>query len=192
MARGETMSNQSAKCPYETLKTRDIYHDSWVHVREDHVVHPNGQQGHFTVINMNPGVCVLPVTADHMTYLVKQYRHAISQESIELVSGAIEKGETPLAAAKREMQEEIGLEAKEWIDLGIVNPLTTLVNVPNHMFLARQFKENKGHRDPTEPLEVVKVPLAKLIDMVMCCVITHAPSCVLILKAERCLNKSKR
>ena len=75
-------------------------------------------------------------TMDHV-YLVRQYRHPIGRYLLELPAGGLEPGEEPLAAAKRELREEVGLEAREWTSLGSFFSSPGFANERLHAFLAR-------------------------------------------------------
>jgi ADP-ribose pyrophosphatase len=182
---------RETKGPYQVVSTRKAYENPWLSVREDRVIRPGGKEGYFGIIEMKAGSSVLALTAQNEVYLVKEYKYGVERDSIELVSGAIEPDETPLNAAKREMKEELGLEADEWIDLGVVDPFTTAVRSPNYMFLAVGVHEGDGNPEEGEVLEIIKTPFAEAIDMVMRSEITHSASCVLILKVDKYLQGLK-
>ena len=176
------------KGPYKVLSTRNAYENPWLSVREDRVIRPGGKEGYFGVIKMKAGSSVLALTRQSEVYLLREYKYGIERNSIELMSGALEGEETPLEAARRELKEELGLEADEWIDLGVVDPFTTVVHSPNYMFLALGVHEGERSPDEGEVLEVIKTAFSTAIDMVMRSEITHSASCVLILKADKYLQ----
>jgi 8-oxo-dGTP pyrophosphatase MutT (NUDIX family) len=180
--------NQETNGPYKVLSTRKAYENPWLSVREDRVIRPGGKEGYFGIVEMKAGSSVLALTPQNEVYLVKEYKYGIERDSIEVMSGALEENEIPLEAAKRELKEELGLEADEWIDLGVVDPFTTAVRSPNYLFIAMGVREGERSPDEGEVLEIIKTPLSNAIDMVMRSEITHAASCVLILKAERYLR----
>lgn len=180
--------DQETKGPYKVLSTRKTYENPWLSVREDRVIRPGGTEGYFGIIEMKAGSTVLALTRMNEVYLVKEYKYGIERDSIELMSGALEENETPLEAAKRELKEELGLEADEWIDLGVVDPFTTAVSSPNYIFIAMGVHEGEHSPDEGEVLEIIKTPFSNAIDMVMRSEITHSASCVLILKADRYLR----
>jgi ADP-ribose pyrophosphatase len=176
------------KGPFEFLSRKTVYSNPWLEVYEDKVIRPGGREGYFGVVQMKAGSSVLAITDNNEAYLVKEYKYAIERESVELMSGALEENETPLDGARRELKEELGLEARDWIDLGVVDPFTTLISSPNYMFLALGITEGKRNPDEGEVLEVLKVPFAEVVDMVMRSEISHSASCVLILKAQQYLH----
>jgi ADP-ribose pyrophosphatase len=178
--------------PYEILMSRPVYENPWMTVREDDVQHRSGEKAKFGVVDMKPGVTVLPMDEDGTTYLVREFKYALGGESLEAVSGGIESGESPEQAGLREIGEEVGLVAGEWIDFGTIDPFTTVIRSPNHMFLARKLASLRRTRTPAERLETVKMPFEDALDAVLRGEITHGASCVLILKTQHFLSRPRR
>ena len=113
----------------------------------------------------------------------------MGEDTIEAVSGGTDGKEKPLGTAKRELKEELGIEAREWADLGKVNPFTTVVRSPAYLFMARDLKFSGSRPEKSEIIKVLKVKLDDAVRMVMESKITHGPSCVLILKAKNFLRE---
>jgi ADP-ribose pyrophosphatase len=174
--------------PYQLQSRRDVYRSRWLYLREDQVVRPDGGAATFGVIEMRAGSTVLAVNGRKEVYLVREFKYGIERHSIELISGAIEDGETPLIAARRELKEEIGLSAREWVDLGVIDPFTTVVRSPNYLFLALDVQSGESQPEDGEVLECITVPFAEALEMVRRSEITHGASCVAILKAARYLD----
>ncbi|MBW4607080.1 MAG: NUDIX hydrolase [Hassallia sp. WJT32-NPBG1] len=170
--------------PWTIQETNQKFQDSFINVREDHVLRPDGKPGKYATVKMKPAVAILPIDSDRNVYLVRQFRYALGKESIEVVCGAVEEDEPKIEAAKREIEEEVGIKASELIDLGMVNLDTSIVHCPLQMFLAKQLTFTEAHREGTETIQTVKVTFDSAVQMVMDNTITHAPSCVLILKAR--------
>lgn len=178
--------------PWKIKNSQEKYKNSWIRVREDKVLTPAGKNSIFGVVEMVAGISVLPMDSNRFVYLTKEFHYAIEQYSVEVVSGAINKGENDLKAAKRELKEELGIEAKEWVNLGVVNPFTTVIKSPAAMFLARNMNFSESMPDDTERIDIIKVKFNKAVEMVMQSKITHGPSCVLILKAAEYLRKKQK
>jgi len=175
--------------PWTITETILKYKNKWIQVTEDRVIRPDGQPGIFGIVTMNPGVSVLPVDEQGYVYLTKEFHYALGKESIEVVSGAIDSGEKDIDAAQRELQEELGILADDWVNLGTVHPFTTVINSPAELFLARKLKFTHQNLEGTEVLSLYKVKLEEALNMVLESKITHGPSCVLILKAKIYLKK---
>src|SRR5215471_2564392 len=95
--------------PYTVLSSEARYRNRWIALREDRVIRPGGSEGLFGVVEMASGSSVLAIDADSNVFLVCEYKYAIGRDSLEVVSGAMDDGETPLVAAQRELREETGL-----------------------------------------------------------------------------------
>jgi len=165
------------------------YKNPWIKVVEEKVIRLDGKSGVFGIVRMIGGVSILPLDEEGYVYLTKEFHYAIGIEDIEAVSGGEDNGEKPIETAKRELKEELGIEAEEWIDLGLVNPFTTIVESSQKIFLARKLKFGASSQEEIESVELIKVKFEDAVQMVMDSIITHGPSCVLILKADRYLNK---
>jgi ADP-ribose pyrophosphatase len=106
---------------------------------------------------------ILPITQNDEMFLVKQYRYALQKESLELVAGQIDEGEDPLVAAKRELSEETGLEAKNWEKFTTFNQGANFSGVV-HVFIAKDFVEKDAHPDDDEDIvAVLKMPVKDVI-----------------------------
>ena len=113
------------------------------------------------------------------------------RETIEVVSGAIDPGETPLAAARRELQEEAGYTSANWIDAGRLDPFTSLIDSPNYMFIALDIKRVEFQADEEEAVEPELVPLAEALQMAIGGTITHGASCLCSSKPTRAVQVRK-
>jgi ADP-ribose pyrophosphatase len=174
--------------PWKVHATREVYRDPWLTVTRDEVTRPDGRPGTYCTVHILQGVSVLALDGDGTAYLTDEFHYAVGRRTLEVVSGGRDPGEEPLAAAKRELKEELGIEADDWTDLGVVDPFTSMLLSPTHLFLARGLRFGSYDREGTEQIRTVRLPLAEAVAAVMDGRITHAPSCTLILKAERFLR----
>ncbi|MCT7952017.1 NUDIX hydrolase [Ancylothrix sp. C2] len=174
--------------PWTIEETEKKYHNSFIDVQEDQVVQPDGKPGSYATVKMKAGVAVLPMDDEGNVYLVKQFRYALKRESVEVVCGAIDGDEPPLEAAKREVKEELGIEAAEWTDLGMFDMDTSIVNCPVFLFTATNLKFTSTEREGTETMKTVKMSLEEAVENVMESSITHGPSSILILKGNTAMN----
>lgn len=167
-----------------TIKeTHRKYKNEFIEVFEDEVVKPDGKDGAFATVHIKAGASVLPVDDEGNVYLVKQFRYVIGEESLEAPCGAIEN-EEPLAAAKRELKEELGIEAEEWISLGTAETDTSIVSCPAHFFVARKLTFGQPDREGVEVMKTVKISFDEAVEKVLSSEIRHGTSCILILKAK--------
>ncbi len=112
----------------KVLESRWIYSGPVFGVRQDRVVEPGGLTATRDVVTHFGSVVLLPVFPDGRLLLVRQYRHAVGRFLWELVAGRIEPGESPLAAARRELLEETGYSARRFRRLLEVFPTPGFVS----------------------------------------------------------------
>lgn len=132
---------------------------------------------------MKAGVAILAVDDDDHARLIRLFRYALGRDSLEVVSGGIDGDEPPLAAAQRELHEELGLTAGDWQELGRINLDTSIVHGPVWLFLARDLQPGSPEREGSEVITPQTVPLATAIAQALSGEITHSPSCVALLRA---------
>src|SRR3954447_23762839 len=149
------MSFVQQRGPWTVLESQQLYANPWIQVREDRVIKPDGLVGTFGVVELKPGVSVLPLGDDGMVHLVRVFRYTLGRDSLEAVAGGIEDGESPEEAARRELREEVGIEAKEVIPLGVADQLTENVVSPVHLFQARGLQFVEAQREATEQISRV-------------------------------------
>jgi len=177
--------------PWTIKESRERFQGKMFRVFEDEVIRPDGTDGTYATIHINPGVETLALDADGFVYLVKEFRYAAGRETIECVGGGIDESEEPVEAARRELREELGIEAEEWTELGELQYATSIVTSPAKIFLARSLKFVEKDEDSGEVIETVKMPFAEAVEKALNGEFVHAISCVLILRAQHYLNAVK-
>jgi 8-oxo-dGTP pyrophosphatase MutT (NUDIX family) len=172
-----------------TVKSSErIYADEFAEVWVDEVLKPDGEPGRRATMRMKPGVAVLALDGEGFAHLVRTFRYGVGKECVEVVQGAAEEGEEPDAAARRELKEELGAEAGDLTDLGLVDAITSQVFSPARIFLARGLRFGEPETESTETLRPFKVKFDEAVRMVMDGEITQGISCTLILKAARLIS----
>lgn len=173
------------KGPYELLKTKSIYKNPWIEVREDKVIRPDGKEGIFGVVNYSPGVHIMALDENGNVLLIREYMYAIEREDLMFPAGGIDKGEDPLTAAERELYEEVGYKSNDWQELGIINPLTMIVKSPYYLFLALDCRR-VGKNEST--IEIEKRTISEVEDLIENGSITMAGTVCAFYKAKKCFE----
>jgi ADP-ribose pyrophosphatase len=137
----------------------------WVTIAEKTVQFAAGEPPHvYHCLRQAAYVAVLATTPDGLIALVRQYRPCVEDFTWEFPAGTLEDGETPEAAARRELREETGLQAESLVNLGCFYPDTGRLQVPSHAFFAR-VASLPADRAGIGQLETKLVTLAGLHEM---------------------------
>jgi 8-oxo-dGTP pyrophosphatase MutT (NUDIX family) len=145
-------------------------------VREDAVVRPDGQPGIYGVVHFkNVAVGVL-ATEGGEVYLVGQYRYALERYSWEIVEGGCPEGEETLDAARRELEEETGLRARDWERMGEAHLSNSVSDELAVWYLATGLEQGECRPEGTERLQVRRVPVEEALRMALSGEITDALS----------------
>jgi ADP-ribose diphosphatase len=145
------------------LSSETIYRGRVVSMRVDRIALPGGSVAVREVVEHPGAVVVVALDKDGGVYLVRQYRHPLGAYLLEFPAGCIEAGEEPLAAAQRELREEVGLEAREWTPLGSFFSSPGFASEHLYAFLARGLESVETDPDDDEDISVVRYPLTELL-----------------------------
>lgn len=157
-------------------------------VKRDQVRLPNGHISQREYV-MHPGaVAIVPLLANGNVVLEKQFRYPLLQVFIELPAGKIDPGEDILVTGQRELLEETGYSAAEWIKLGHQYPCIGYSNEVIHMYLARGLYAGTHQRDEDESLEVFEASFADCLSMIQNGQITDGKTIVALMLAEKYLQ----
>jgi len=116
----------------------------------------NGKTFTKDIITRTPTVIIIPENEKGEIYLVSQYRDSMEKVLIETVAGHMEKGDTPLVAAKKELHQETGLTAKTWEQMGTFY-VSANMNAEVHIFYATDLEEGMQDLDEDEDIEIIKI-----------------------------------
>lgn len=162
---------------WKTLSSKIVYGNSFLRIREDDVVRPNGVRAPYYVLERQPFSIIIPLTKKDETYLVCQYRYPVKRYSWEFPMGNAD-GRSALETAKAELKEETGLKAKKYHQIGSFFVANGHSNQRAHVFIAQQLVEGKAEPEQNEFLEVKKMPIKKVGEMISKAEILDAPTIV--------------
>lgn len=173
------------------MSSKIIYESPWIKIRLDNIIRHDGKKGTYDVVQFKGGIGVVALDSDNKFYLVGQYRYAPQVYSWEIPKGAFESfghHELPLFAAKRELKEETGIEAKSWKQLAAVHTLMGSTDDKVYLFLARSILKGKSHPEETEGIVLKKVNFEQFYRMVKAGLVTDATSIAGVLLSEKLLR----
>lgn len=166
----------------KTLETRKIYEGKIINLRNDMVLLPNGQKSQREVVEHPGGVCVAAVTDDNCLLFVRQFRYPYKKEILELPAGKLNPGEDPLTCGKRELKEETGATASNYISLGRILPSPGYTNEVIYLYLATDLSFGDQQPDEDEFLDVLKISLNDTVKKILSGEICDAKTQVAVLR----------
>lgn len=157
--------------------------------KHDEISLPNGSAA-FREYVLHPGaVLIVPLLPNGNVVLERQFRYPLRQVFVELPAGKIEPGEDVLVTGKRELFEETGYTASNWMSLGLQHPCIGYSNEVIHMFLATNLTAGESALDEGEFLEVFELPFDECLEMVQRGEITDSKTIAALFLAEKYLAK---
>lgn len=174
------------------MESVDLHRDGWVMaLRADRLTRPGAtdEEPFRRLVLEHPGaVIVLAVDDEDRVCLLRQYRHPARRRFVELPAGLIDvAGEDAVDTARRELREEVGLEAREWVSLGSTYSSPGITSEVMHLYLARGLtpvgREDFTPEHEEADMETFWAPYADLHAAVLDGRVTDAPLMLAVLLA---------
>ena len=148
---------------FEALGGETVYHGHIVDVRIERFRHADGAEVTREIVRHRGAVGIVAYDAEHV-WLVRQPREAVEESALlEIPAGRLDKdGEQPLAAAQRELAEEIGRGARSWEPIVVYYTGAGFTDERVHLFCARELYEAHADSGEEERIEIVPWPLGEL------------------------------
>jgi len=151
--------------PWSVTSQRIVYDNPWIAVTEYQAIAPTGRPALYGKVTFkNRAIGVVPLHADGTVTLVGQNRFPHANYSWEIPEGGAPLDEDPLDGAKRELAEEVGLEAGDWRKILRMELSNSITDEVCHGFLALDLTSTDTAPDETEDLAMARVPFAQALD----------------------------
>jgi ADP-ribose pyrophosphatase len=160
----------------KTVSSRQIYDGRAVKLRVDTVRKPNGKTTTREIVEHSDCVAVVVLDSKDKVILVSQYRKAVGKTLLEIPAGGIDPGEQPIASVRRELQEEIGYLPNKIDKLGGFYAAPGYCTEYLHLYLATHLVPSRREAEDTEDIEVVRVPLSRIPELIASGEISDAKS----------------
>ncbi len=160
----------------KTLSSQPVYSGRVVKLRVDTVKLASGRETKREIVEHSDCVAIVVTDGDNNVLLVKQFRKPAEKELLEIPAGGIEAGEDPLTTVQRELSEETGYRAKKVTRLGGFYSAPGYCTEYLHLFLATELAPNHLIAEDTEEIEVVRVALSQIPELIASGAICDAKS----------------
>jgi ADP-ribose pyrophosphatase len=155
----------------DCIHTERVYDGRIVRVDLDTVRAPDGSEMRLEMVRHQGASAIVPLLSgldseDPSVLLIKQYRYATGGTIWEIPAGVLDPGEEPIDCAKRELLEEVGAEAEELDHLITIYTTPGFTDERIHIFLATGLTVGKTRHEPDEFIEVVALPLSRILEMI--------------------------
>jgi ADP-ribose pyrophosphatase len=175
----------SADYTEKLLASHTRYEGKLLTLKEDEVHLPDGSTGVREYVVHQGASMVVPLFEDFSLLFERQFRYPVGNHFLELPAGKVDRGEAPLAAARRELFEETGYVAERWQHLATLYPCVGYSNERVDLFLARGLKHEDHPGEDGEFIECVSIGLDEALELVVHGEITEAKTIVGIFWADR-------
>ena len=167
-----------------TLTSQLIFDGKVLHLYKDTISLPGGGEGMREYCKHGGAVCVVPLTREGEVVCVRQYRYALQRVTLEIPAGKLDSPtEDHLEAALRELREETGYTPAKITPMGDLATSPALLTEIIYMYLAEELTEGEVDPDEDEFIELVKIPLEDMVDMILRGEIQDAKTQAAVLKA---------
>lgn len=148
--------------PFELINSEVLLQGRAFKIRRDTLKTPNGGKAKYEIIEHGGSVVIVPIDDDRNVLFVRQYRHATGGDLLELPAGTRDDEEPYEECARREVREEIGMEAGQLQRVGEFYLAPGYSSEFMAVFLAMELKHNPLPGDEDEFLQVEKIPLQEV------------------------------
>ncbi|MDO8617518.1 MAG: NUDIX hydrolase [Candidatus Uhrbacteria bacterium] len=143
------------------LSSKIVHKNPWYCVRHDKLIWPDNSRGEYFVMELPDGIIMI-AEQDQKLLLVEQHRYTLKTSSLEFCTGGLNKRETILHGAKRELQEETGYEAHRLRTIGSFEALNGITPHRMHVVVTDHLRQKKDDLEPSEyDLRVRWIPISK-------------------------------
>jgi 8-oxo-dGTP pyrophosphatase MutT (NUDIX family) len=154
--------------PWTRRSRRVAYENAWITIWHDEVIRPDGEAGIYGVVHFaNLAVGVLALDESGRVLLVGQHRYALDQYSWEIPEGGVPAAESALDGARRELREETGIEAGDWVEMSRSHLSNSVSDEEAVIFLATGLTHGEASPDGTESLAIHWLPFAEVLAMTL-------------------------
>ena len=171
------------------LSSEQIYQGRQFSFVKEHVTLPHNIDTEMAFVRHPGSAVIIPFFEDNTIGLIEQYRHVINDYIYEIPAGTIDSGESPLQCAMRELEEETGYAASQFIALGQTYLLPAYSDEISYVYLARDLTRTAQNLDADEIITLHWFAVPEILQMIDSQAISDALSILAIFRALRYLDQ---
>ena len=172
------------------VKSNLLYDGRIIKLYNDQILLPNEKTAFREYVKHPGGVCVVPITEENEILLVRQYRYPYSKQVVEIPAGKRDSVfEDTLEGGKRELKEELGVTAKNFVFLGEFYPTPGYTDEVIYMYAATGLSFSESSPDEDEFVKAEKYSLDTLVQMIMSGQIKDGKTQAAVLKVKYLKDK---
>lgn len=159
----------------------------WLKVRQDRIELKGNQEIEYAYRVSRGAVVIVPVTAEGKIVLLKQYRYAVDAWCLEVPAGGMhdKEGASPEEVAHEELHEEAGAKCESLILISSLYSNNATTDEIMHIYLATGVEmHDDGQQEETEVIEVLQMPVHKVVEMARRGEMKDAVSALAVLQCE--------
>ena len=148
------------------ISSKKIYSGDLLKVRKDKVSLPNGSTSTREYIRHPGAVVILPLLKNWEILLIRQFRYPVGCIEVEIPAGKIDRGEKPIDAVNRELEEETGYRSSKITLLQEIHPCIGYSDERMWLYLAEDLVEGEIGGDEDEFIESIPTTLDNALKMI--------------------------
>ncbi len=152
--------------PERKLSSQQVYHGRAVNLRLDTVEKPSGKKATREVVEHSDCIAVVVLDEHDNVLLVRQFRYPLGKFLLEIPAGGIDPGEEPVDCVRRELQEETGYLGQKIDKLGGFYSIPGYGTEYLHCYLATGLVPSRLVAEDTEEIELVRVPMNQIPQLI--------------------------
>ena len=155
------------KNPWTVVSRANVYENPWIRVDHHEVLNPARKPGVYGVVHFkNYAIGTVPIDENGNVILVGQYRFSLGAYSWEIPEGGGLVGGGILESAQRELREECGVTARNWLEIVGMDLSNSVTDERGTAFLAWDLSDGTARPEETEQLQVARVPFREALGRV--------------------------
>lgn len=176
---------ESHKNPWKKISEKSVYKNNWIEVQHHDVINPSGNHGIYGKIHFkNIAIGIIPIDRENYTWLIGQYRYPLDSYSWEIPEGGGALNVKPIESAKRELLEETGISAKKWQLIQNIHTSNSVSDEFGMIYLAEELSFSEAQPEETEQLEIKRLKLKEVYELILNGEITDSLSIAGILRLK--------